>query len=675
MNISSRRARQVAITALVFSIVSFVTCLVIGGVSFSPAVLALAWLALAGVFAWVILVIVFHQRTLAEQEKLDLAQLAKSKRGDTIFQAEAEGSELFAVAQKRLRILEKWFVPAFGILLAVYEILIGLSRIRGLRGGIELELRNQQLSAVFMAGVAFLSFLISRYATGMSVKVQWKPLRAGGSYMLATAILAFTIAVGLALAQFKIFVLISVLNWVIPVLLILLGAETALNAVFDIYRPRISGQYSRTAFDSRLLGVFNEPGGILHTFASAIDYQFGFKVSQTWFYKLLEEAILPLVLFGIVTLYLLSSIVVIKPGDEAIVERLGAFKRVLKPGPALKLPWPVDKVYVRPTTRIQQINVGFEVDEKSTERKPLLWGEPHYKHEDKLLLAAKWEGSAEDAVPVSLLVAAVPVHYHVSDLKAFEYNHVDSGKILKAICEHELAMYAAGATIEIDEKGGSDTSLLGAGREAAAQMLKERIQEKANSAGLGVEVVFLGLQGVHPPQNVARDYQDVVAAVQKKQAAIMEAQAVQNRVLVSLCGGDVAKVNQLYELAVKYQFAKETGSADAKELGRELDESIAAAKGEIFEKLSDARSYAFEKSLLAEATGRRFGEQIKAFRESPDIYMQQLRLGVLEEMLPSMRKYVILTEASDTQVIQIDLQEDLRNTLMDINVEEINKLK
>ena len=141
--------------------------------------------------------------------------------------------------------------------------------------------------------------------------------------MLSSTILAFLVAVSLALAAFKIDGMVKVMTWVSPVLMIVLGVETAVNTVLDIYRPRIAGQYARSAFDSRLLGMINEPGGILHTFASAIDYQFGFKVSQTWFYKLLEEAVLPLALFAIATLYVLSCMVVVQPGEQAIIERFG----------------------------------------------------------------------------------------------------------------------------------------------------------------------------------------------------------------------------------------------------------------------------------------------------------------------------------------------------------------
>ncbi|GAH40091.1 unnamed protein product, partial [marine sediment metagenome] len=263
----------------------------------------------------------FHTRSLAGQEKLDMSQLAKGGEGATIFQAKGEHPDLFTVAQRRLQLFEKWFLPVFSAAVAVYQIAMGLYLLKAVSA--EAEPTQPLICAVCMTGIAFISFLISRYATGMSTQPQWKPLRAGGSIFLGIAILCFVLAIGLGLAQFKFFVVINIIDYVVGGLLVVLGAETALNVVLDIYRPRLKDQYSRSAFDSRLLGIINEPGGILHTAAGAIDYQFGFKVSQTWFYKLLEKAIVPLVLFAIVVLYLLSCVVIVNPNEEAIIEHFG----------------------------------------------------------------------------------------------------------------------------------------------------------------------------------------------------------------------------------------------------------------------------------------------------------------------------------------------------------------
>ena len=168
--------------------------------------------------------------------------------------------------------------------------------------------------------------------------------------------------------------------------------------MLDIYRPRLKDQYSRAAFDSRLLGVINEPGGIFRTAATAIDYQFGFKVSQTWFYKLLEKAIVPLILFAGATVYLLSCIVVVAPNEEAIIEHFGNPRdqagqvRLIGPGLTFKWPWPVDIAHKYPTKKIMELNIGFvpKVDPKTGERirEPLLWGKSHYEVEHNVLVAS-----------------------------------------------------------------------------------------------------------------------------------------------------------------------------------------------------------------------------------------------------------------------------------------------
>ena len=684
MNISSKRAEYVALTGLILSIIFFASAWVIGAVSRAFAVSALSWQILGGSLIWLVLVILFHQRSLAEQEKLDMAQLARTKNADTIFQGTADRAELFAVAQRRLAILEKWFIPIFAVLIAIYETAIGLYLFNKASDVVTEELNLPQLSAVFMVAIAFISFLISRYATGMSAQQQWKPLRAGGGCLLATAILAFASAICLALAQFKITVGITILGWAIPVLLIVLGVETALNVVLDIYRPRIAGQYSRSAFDSRLLGMISEPGGILRTFAGAIDYQFGFKVSQTWFYRLLEKAIVPLVLFSIVTLYALSCIVVVGPGQEALIEHLGSFDnggRLAGPGIHWKLPWPFDIAYKYSTKQIQQINIGFveEEDSEEADRKPLLWGEKHYKEEYDLLVATMAEGSTDEegAVPVSLVRAAVPVQYRIKDLPAFVYNHGDAEKMLEAICYRQLVRFAASAKIEPEgDESGTDElklSLLCAGRKAAAQYLANEIQRRADEVQLGVDVVFVGLQGVHPPTEVAKDYEEVVGSVQKKQASILNALAERNKILTSL-SGSISQANQLYTLARDYQLAKEARDpAQIARLSEKITADFGSARGDIFKTLREAGSYAFEKATLAKATGQRFQSQVLAYKASPKIYIKEQRLAMLEETLEKIRKYVIVADSDDEQVFVIDLKEKLTPSLYDLDIESLGE--
>jgi membrane protease subunit HflK len=678
MTISSKRAEYVALAALILSVLFFGIAFFVGRWSGFAPVSAVSWLILSAALIWLVLVIQFHQRALAEQEKLDISQLAKDERASTIFQAKGERATMFAIARGRLEILEKWFIPIFSAVIAAYQIVIGLHLLNAIMTAAEQETKQPLVCAICMTALAFVSFLISRYATGMSAQPQWKPLRAGGSILLAIAILCFTLAISLALAQFKILTAVSVIGFVVPVLLLVLGVETALNIVLDIYRPRLKGQYGRSAFDSRLLGIINEPGGIFRTVASTIDYQFGFKVSQTWFYKLLEKAVAPLVLFAAVTLYLLSCIVIVAPNEEAIIEHFGNpmkdadSVRIVGPGLAFKRPWPIDIAYKYPTKKIMEISIGFvpKLDPRTGEPEagPLLWGEAHHKEEYLLLVAGEQmsEKLAAGGVPVSLLIAAVPVQYRIKDLYSFIYNHSEPEKLLESICYRELTRFAASAKVEVDDSPDMEQSLLGAGRAEAKRILTENIQAAADKAGLGVEIVFVGLQGIHPPPEVAPDYQKVVGAVQKKQAAILSAHARRNRELSTLAGS-VTDADKLYALAAEYQAAKEQNDLERiRILSNDLDLAFTQSKGDIFKTLRQAQSYAFEKATLAQATGRRFDDQLKAYNAAKEIYKREQRLAVFEEALENIRKYVIVGDPNDYQIFEIDLQEKLTPSLYDL---------
>ena len=451
MTTTSKRPEQLAWASLITSLVFFGIAFFLGRWSGFTAISAVSWQILGAALIWFVLAVQFHQRSLAEQEKLDMGQLAQEHSGATIFQGRGEQAALLAAAQRRLELLEKWFVPIFAVLIAAYEIGIGIYLLKSLGAPGDAQTQQPLVCAIIMTAVAFVSFLLSRYATGMSAEPAWKPLRAGGSYVLGIALACFALALGLAAVHFHYRSPVLAIGYVVAGLVALLGAETAVNALFDIYRPRLRDQYNRSAFDSRLLGIINEPGGIFHSAASAIDYQFGFQVSQTWFYKLLEKAIVPLILFSAATLYLASTLVVVGPNEQAIVEHFGnplhadGTTRIIDSGLHFKWPWPIDIAYTHPTRQIREIHVGYVPKTDPTTGRiipatSLLWGEAHYEQEYSVLVASESAASTsgDAAVPVNLIKANIPVQYRVKDLYSYIYKHRDPGKLLEDICYREL---------------------------------------------------------------------------------------------------------------------------------------------------------------------------------------------------------------------------------------------
>jgi regulator of protease activity HflC (stomatin/prohibitin superfamily) len=673
MQTEYRRAAHVCLAALILSAIFFPACFILSKVTGVYALFALSWQILAAAVIWAVLAVQFYQKALVEQEKLDISQLAKGSGGDTIFEAQKTHSELFAVAQNRLRIFEKWFLPIFSVLIAIYQIVIGAYLLRiTITSRTGEEFNNLLLGAVLAAAIAFVSFLFSLYSTGLSTEERWRPLKAGGSFFMATTILSFVCAAGMAFAQFKIQIVLTALNWVVPSVLILVGCETALNFIFDIYRPRIKGQYSSAAFDSRLLGTISAPHRILRTVASVIDYQFGFTVSQTWFYKIVEQAVIPLIIVSAIILYLLSCVAIIDPESQAIIERFGSpydsqgKVRLVGPGITFKLSWPFGITQEFPTKQIQEIYIGYTPREDQEGQKlPLLWNTEHYKEEYNLLVATEGINSQEKgAVPVSIIRASIPVQYRVVDLYKYLYNHANSEDVLKAICYSEVVQYVAGAHIEPeDESVSKEESMLGAGREKAAAIVAKNIQQQADKQGLGVEIVFMGFEGFHPPPAVAQDFQAVNGAVQKKQALILEAISRRDRIFT----GNVGSVKQaiaLHELAAKYMQSPQKGPEYDK-IKLQLDKAFDGASGELFAKLREAQSYAYEKATLAKASGERFSQQLKAYQASKRIYMHELKMSMLEESLPSIRKYIVFP-GGDKEVTIVDLQEKLVPSLYDV---------
>ena len=174
------------------------------------------------------------------------------------------------------------------------------------------------------------------------------------------------------------------------------------------------------------------------------------------------------------------------------------------------------------------------------------------------------------------------------------------------------------------------------------------------------------MQGVHPPPEVAPNYQAVIGAVQKKQAKVLEAEAARNKALSTLVGS-VARADKLAELAAQYQEACKQGRAeDIKRLGEQFDAAFGEARGEIYRILSEAQSYTYAKAALAKATGERFAGQVQAYRAAPEIYKCEQRSTALEEGLANIRKYVVGADPNDREVIIVDLQEKLPTNLLDI---------
>ncbi len=221
---------------------------------------------------------------------------------------------------------------------------------------------------------------MGKYSSGLARLRKQRLLRPGAAYLLLSAYACWTAAAALAAVYFNFLQADFFVGRALCVVVGLIALETLVGLVLEIYRVRLKGKDSRLLYESRLVGLLGQPEALITTAAHALDYQFGFKVSETWFYRFLEKALAWLVLAQLGILVLSSCVAVIPPGEKALLERGGrpvAGREVIGPGLHFKLPWPVDQVYRYRTEQIQSFIVGAEPEtnqDHSMDRAPRAGG-------------------------------------------------------------------------------------------------------------------------------------------------------------------------------------------------------------------------------------------------------------------------------------------------------------
>jgi membrane protease subunit HflK len=562
----------------------------------------------------------FHMRLEDSErlEKLELDELARSHGGSALF--ETKEAEVFP-AQRAREQFERFFVPVFTALLCLTEGGSAALLWRWLsRSTTSVGLKQPTAGMFLFFLFALVLFLLGRFAATFARLQDQRLLRPGASYLLLNAVLCAAVGSGIVAVEAGFAKADLYVAYTLCVLLAIVALETLAALVLEVYRPRLKGKVQRPLYDSRLVGLLGQPEGLIRTASQAIDYQFGFKVSETWFYQFFERALLWLLPLQLMLLLVSTCLVIVEPGEQALLERFGspvAGRMLLGPGAHFKWPWPVDKVYRYRTEQIQTFDVGFTPDPEREKEPAVLWAYAHAK-EDNFLIANREPSSIEDTnqapgdvagkrtPPVSLLTVSIPVQYQITNLEAWAYKNANAPALLQDISTREVVRYLVGADL---------TDLMTRGRQQASQTLAARMQAASDERNLGARILSVGLEDLHPPVKVARDYENVVGAEQTRYAKILEADA------------DRIKTNAL---------------ADAQAL-TVVNEAKAASTG-------------IEIHALAQAA--LFTNQVPAFAAAPAVYAQRAYLQSFARGTANARKYVVLT-TNTHDVIVFDLQDSI----------------
>ncbi len=643
MNDSSKSPEITALIGAGISVVLWLVTVVIGSYwarSFLISIISLP-LTTAAVFnllAW------WRARLvrLENEEAADYARFeSEYDRADLI---EGNKADLKLAANAR-DALDRYFIPGFSLLFGLALSALSIRYLSSYDSTIASSINRDSLGITGVALLMSLSCLLAgSYFGGVSSVDGQRWLRPAAGWLRFAAVLYFLSATILLIDS------LHSGRWegrsatAVAYLISLFGIEIVLAVLVEFYRPRGAKGGERPLFESRILGVLTDPGGIAANIAYALDYQFGFKVSESWFYRFAERTLIPYALLGLIAFYMLDCFVVVRTSDVALRERFGKpiTRTVLQPGLYLKLPRPFEYIRRFPVKEINKVMVGFKDDSTidSTHatvnpngshdfhNRVILWNEAHYESETSFLVASsvpadgnliidgdRGSSLGSAIAPVNLLAATIPVYYRIDEnrLLDYAYNYDQPREVIERVAHRELVRYLASVDF---------FDIIGAGRLASKFELERRIRAAVSQCDppIGVSIEFVGLMGVHPSVEVAENFQNVVAAEEQKSSTIIQA----NNYRATMLNMSRAERDRL---------------------------------------TLEAEGYSIRKKRVSSGEAALFQQQLSSYQVAPGVYRLRRFLEILEKGTADLQQYIMASDSK--RIYVVDLQEKLRPDLLE----------
>jgi HflK protein len=393
----------------------------------------------------------------------------------------------------------QWGILAMGIFFSSLRITLA--------GGKPLS--TEELTVVRLATVIYLAagcllYFVANFANAVQRRIGVKALspvlvltRMAFGFCLAAAGITF-----LYLSTARDFS--ALLGWPLIFLTLILAMEPFVRLGARFYQPKESQDTAlRPICNSLLLDAAFGQGDDLRGAVRRFETLSGMRLSDMWMVRFLRQTVGIIVLGALLLGWLSTSFTAVPVSCQGVRVLFGRYDiELLQPGLHVTLPWPFEYIAIVETERVRSVSLGFDTILDG----PVLWNEPHVQGEKNLLVG---DGEA-------LLTVNVPILYRINNPLAYLRTSSDPEQGLASLAERKL----------LHIMGSRDSfSLMIEDRAQIARTLHNELQKELDSLNLGIELIFVGLQDIHPPVSVAPAYQEVVSAQEEKEAAIDEAKA------------------------------------------------------------------------------------------------------------------------------------------------------
>ncbi len=287
--------------------------------------------------------------------------------------------------------------------------------------------------------------------------------------------------------------------------------------------------------------------------------------------------------------WLASGIYIVNPDEQGVVLRFGKYNRTVDAGPHYALPFPIESVDKPKVTQVQRVEVGFR---SVNQNRLFQQGEYRPLPEEALTLTGD-----ENIVNVQF-----SVQYQIKDAVQYLYNVTNQAAVVKNAAEAAMREVIGNSLID---------SALTDGKLQIQHEATVLLQEILDRYKVGVRILAVQLQDVHPPREVIDAFKDVASAREDKSRIINEAEAYRN-------------------------------------------ELIPKARGQAAEIENKALAYKETRIRNAEGEAVRFLALLDAYNLSRDVTRKRLYLEAMEEILskPGMEK-ILLTGSTGSSVLPL----------------------
>jgi membrane protease subunit HflK len=208
--------------------------------------------------------------------------------------------------------------------------------------------------------------------------------------------------------------------------------------------------------------------------------------------------------------------------EDAVVLRFGSYLRTAGPGPHLKAPFGVDRVYRVPTKRQMKMEFGFRTS-KAQQRSAYSRGN-----------SAKGE-SIMLTGDLNVVDVEWVVQYQIRDPKAYLFHARGIDLVIRDLSEAVLRLVVGDVGVNY---------VLTGGREVIVQQVKDVLSEAVAMYDLGIAIDQVIIQDVNPPEAVKQSFNEVNEAQQEREEAINMAKKAYNNAVPKARGSAEQLVSQ-----------------------------------------------------------------------------------------------------------------------------------